>query len=61
MYRSKFSQISGMGYIWQLLFVLSLLIPASLSIACYECDSSNHFSCTEFWDPELPVNQQVGL
>jgi hypothetical protein len=43
------------------LFVLSLLIPASLSIACYECDSSNHFSCTEFWDPELPVNQQVGL
>lgn len=27
-------------------------------IGCYSCDSSNHFSCSEFWDPSLAVNNK---
>ena len=30
--------------------------PLSASaIGCYECDSSNNFTCTEFWDPRTDV------
>jgi len=38
-----------------------LMVPAATvkaSIGCYECDSSNNFSCTEYWDPSLPVTSQ---
>ena len=44
-----------------LILVLSglvILIPFSESIYCYRCDSSNDFSCSEFWDPSLDVNGQ---
>ena len=27
-----------------------LFAEAGLGIACYECDSSRNFTCTEFWD-----------
>ena len=33
-----------------LLLVLVPLASAGLGIGCYECDSSNNFTCTEFWD-----------
>jgi len=37
-----------------LLFALALWIPSpSLAIGCYECNSSNNFTCTEFWDTTL--------
>jgi hypothetical protein len=28
------------------------------AIGCYECDSSNNFTCTEFWDVNLPSVSQ---
>ena len=37
---------------------LSLFVTTGWAISCYECDSSNNFSCTEFWDPTLPVSVQ---
>ncbi len=40
------------------LVILVGLIDVSSSIACYECDSSKDFSCSEFWDPSLDVNYQ---
>jgi hypothetical protein len=42
------------------LVLWALLAPTALSIYCFECDSSQHFSCTEFWDPTLIVTEQVG-
>ena len=33
-------------------------VTSSSSVSCYECDSSADFSCTEFWDPTLPVTEQ---
>jgi hypothetical protein len=41
------------------LLLLASLAPAALAIYCFECDSSQHFSCTEFWDPTLIVTEQV--
>merc|ERR1711923_207713 len=38
--------------------IMSLMVKLSSGISCYECDSSNNFSCTEFWDPSLPVTSQ---
>ena len=38
--------------------LLSCLRTAAATVSCYECDSSNNFSCTEFWDPNLPVTSQ---
>merc|ERR1719411_658709 len=38
------------------LSVLFTVIPYCYSIYCYSCDSSNDFSCAEFWDPS--ENQQ---
>jgi len=37
---------------------LGLIARPGWAISCYECDSSNNFSCTEFWDPSLPVSRQ---
>ena len=37
--------------------IMSLMVKLSSGISCYECDSSNNFSCTEFWDPSLPVTR----
>ena len=34
------------------------MVESSLGINCYSCDSSSDFSCTEFWDPSLDVNEQ---
>jgi len=31
------------------------LLPISFAIRCFECDSSKDYSCTEEWDPSLPV------
>ena len=49
----------------QLLLKLSLLIlmtsSSTSAIFCYECDSSNNFSCTEFWDATLLINEQVRI
>ena len=43
-----------------IIILLSVIgVTTSQSINCYECDSSNDFSCTEFWDPTLPVTEQV--
>ena len=28
------------------------------AINCYSCESSQDFSCSEFWDPSLDVNHQ---
>ena len=33
-------------------------VKSSQSISCYSCESSKNFSCSEFWDPSLDVNQQ---
>jgi len=41
------------------ILTLALLAPSALAIYCFECDSSQHFSCTEFWDPTLLVTEQV--
>ena len=38
--------------------LLALVARKAAGISCYECDSSNNFSCTEFWDPSLPVTSQ---
>ena len=37
--------------------LLAGLLPATIAIECFECDSSQNFSCTEFWDPSLAVVQ----
>merc|ERR1719158_1631629 len=37
--------------------LLAALLPATIAIECFECDSSQNFSCTEFWDPSLAVVQ----
>ena len=36
---------------WQIsvLALILLKVPSAWTIFCYECDSSNDFSCTEFW------------
>jgi len=44
-------------YIPQVLAFLSLILPHTAAIECFECDSSKNFSCTEFWDPSLVVIQ----
>ena len=36
----------------------TMAVDSTNAISCYECDSSNNFSCTEFWDPTLPVTSQ---
>merc|ERR1712218_3531 len=48
-----------MKYFWSvgIFTILSSLINRSESIWCYNCDSSSDFSCSEFWDPSLDVNQ----
>ena len=39
-----------------LLYLTSLPAAfAGLGIACYECDSSRNFTCTEFWDVDTGV------
>ena len=49
----------------QLLLKLSLFLlmtsSSTSAIFCYECDSSNNFSCTEFWDATLLINEQVRI
>ena len=40
-----------------LLFVLPCIQRAQ-AINCYSCESSQDFSCSEFWDPSLDVNHQ---
>ena len=50
-----------MKYFWptiSVVTILSSLFQQSESINCYSCDSSSDFSCSEFWDPSLDVNQQ---
>ena len=50
-----------MKYFWptiSVVTILSSLVQQSESINCYSCDSSSDFSCSEFWDPSLDVNQQ---
>ena len=49
-----------MKYLWpiSIVTIISSLIHRSWSIDCYSCDSSSDFSCSEFWDPSLDVNQQ---
>ena len=44
----------------QIIFVILavLFVKSSHSISCYSCESSTDFSCSEFWDPSLVVNQQ---
>jgi hypothetical protein len=34
---------------------LGLMGVSEAGIECFECDSSRNFTCTEFWDPTLPV------
>lgn len=29
-----------------------------LSIGCFECNSANNFTCTEFWDPTIAVTEK---
>ena len=43
---------------WWLVVLATMAVDSTNAISCYECDSSNNFSCTEFWDPTLPVTSQ---
>ena len=43
---------------WWLVVLATMTVDSANAISCYECDSSNNFSCTEFWDPTLPVTSQ---
>jgi len=43
---------------WWLVVLATMAVDSANAISCYECDSSNNFSCTEFWDPTLPVTSQ---
>ena len=38
-----------------LLLLVSGSAGLASAISCFECDSSNDFSCTEFWDPDAAV------
>merc|ERR1712226_498167 len=40
--------------LWLVPFLLS---QVEAYIECYECDSSNNFTCTEFWDPNLVTTE----
>ena len=40
------------------LILAVVFVKSSQAISCYSCESSKDFSCSEFWDPSLNVNQQ---
>ena len=40
------------------LIFFSFVVRLSDCIGCYNCDSSSHFTCSEFWDPTDDVNAQ---
>ena len=37
------------------------MTSSAVAIYCYECNSSNNFSCTEFWDASDELNDQVSV
>ncbi len=47
-------------YHWAFAALLIVIchIRANYGIACFDCDSSKDFTCSEFWDPALDVNRQ---
>lgn len=54
----KDNNMDARNYYLILFILVATGISLSEAIHCYECDSSNDFSCTEFWDPKLPVTEQ---
>ena len=47
--------------IWYLSLLITLwayFVPSVKAIHCFECDSANNFTCTEFWDPTLVVTEK---
>lgn len=41
-----------------IILTMIIVISPATAIYCYECDSATNFSCSEFWDPTLPVTKQ---
>ena len=51
------SHLSPISSLSTVVAVFLLVESAAADISCYECDSSQNFTCNEFWDPTQHVNE----